>query len=317
MNISQQNLKKIFYNQHWQFCLLIILLLLLVFINTSHRERTNLAPSQNKISVTSSTLPAYLSPAPVKNEQRIIAPAIINLAGTKAINANEKQILNTTTNIYYPVTRVVDGDTIDVNIDGQISRIRLIGINTPEVVDPRQPVQCFGKEASDKAKGSLTNQNVRLEADSSQDDKDKYGRLLRYVWREDGLFYNLEMIKLGYAFEYTYFLPYKYQAEFKNAQNYASSNKLGLWADNTCNGRLIPAANEGESRVLGTNLQTATSSNSCLIKGNINAKGEKIYHLPDCPYYNQTVIEESKGEKWFCTEAEAIAAGWRKAQNCP
>jgi hypothetical protein len=54
-----------------------------------------------------------------------------------------------------------------------------------------------------------------------------------------------------------------------------------------------------------------------LIKGNISSSGEKIYHLPGCDYYNQTVVDESKGEKWFCSEAEALAAGWRKAKNCP
>jgi micrococcal nuclease len=320
MPALQQNIKKLLLNQRWRFNLLLILLSLLVFISLSNHDQKTSLPSQNEISTTSSALSANLpSPVPEKNEEQTIVSTKINAANI-IINDASKNSQKLTTAIrapYYPVTHVVDGDTIDVNIDGQISRIRLIGINTPEVVDPRKPVQCFGKEASDKAKELLTNQNVRLEADSSQDDKDKYGRLLRYVWREDGLFYNLEIIKLGFAYEYTYFLPYKYQTEFKAAQNYAKDNKLGLWANNTCDGRLITAneqtSNEGD-QALGRLQKTASSS--CLIKGNINTKGEKIYHLINCPYYKQTIIDEGTGEKWFCTETEAIDAGWRKAQNC-
>jgi micrococcal nuclease len=112
------------------------------------------------------------------------------------------------------VVRVIDGDTVDVRLDGQVVRMRLIGIDTPEVVDPRQSVQCFGREASNKAHELLDGQTVALEADPSQDDKDRYGRLLRYVWLSDGRLFNQEMVAQGYAFEYTYDLPYKYQAEF-------------------------------------------------------------------------------------------------------
>jgi hypothetical protein len=77
---------------------------------------------------------------------------------------------------------------------------------------------------------------VRLQADPTQDERDRYGRLLRYVWREDGLFFNDWMIRNGYAFEYTYETPYEYQAQFKEAQHYASENDLGLWSPATCDG---------------------------------------------------------------------------------
>lgn len=207
---------------------------------------------------------------------------------------------------YFKVVKVVDGDTIDILLDGKTERLRLIGINTPEVVDPRKTVECFGREASDNAKKLLSGQEVRIEADPSQGDRDKYGRLLRYVWQRDGLFYNLEAIKDGYAYEYTYQLPYIYQPEFKAAQKYAEENKLGLWADGAC----------GEKNI-NTAAAVDQTKGGCIIKGNISSAGVKIYHLPNCPYYNQTVINASQGEKWFCTEAEALAAGWRKAGNCP
>lgn len=106
-------------------------------------------------------------------------------------------------------------------MDGTRETIRLIGIDTPETVDPRKPVQCFGGEASNKAKELLSGKKVRIEKDSTQGDRDKYGRLLTYIYREDGLFFNKYMIEQGYAYEYTYDTPYKYQAEFKEAEKYA------------------------------------------------------------------------------------------------
>lgn len=138
----------------------------------------------------------------------------------------------------YNVVKVVDGDTIDVSINGETKRLRLIGINTPETVDPRTPVECFGKEASDKAKSLLTGKKVSLEADSTQGELDKYSRLLRYAFLEDGTNFNLYMIKEGYAYEYTYNTAYKYQKEFKEAQTYAKANNKGLWSSTTCNGEL-------------------------------------------------------------------------------
>lgn len=138
------------------------------------------------------------------------------------------------TPIFYSVIKVIDGDTIDINIDGKTQRIRVIGINTPEVVDPRKPVECFGKQASEKAKQLLEGKKVRLEKDETQGNTDKYGRLLRYVFLEDNTDFGLTMIKEGYAYEYTYNIPYKYQQQYKQAQIEAQKNKRGLWADNVC-----------------------------------------------------------------------------------
>lgn len=132
------------------------------------------------------------------------------------------------------VTKVVDGDTIEARIDNMNQKIRLIGIDTPETVDPRKKVQCFGTEASNKAREMLVNHQVILESDPTQGDFDKYGRLLRYVFIEAGTNFNLYMIQEGYAREYTYKLPYKYQAEFKAAEASARGQNKGLWG-NVCN----------------------------------------------------------------------------------
>lgn len=141
------------------------------------------------------------------------------------------------TSTAWRVTAVVDGDTLEVlGPDGE-ARVRLIGINTPETVDPRRPVECFGKEASAYAKTLLTDQEVRLEPDPTQDDRDRYGRLLRYVFLPDGRFVNLLMVAEGYAYEYTYGTAYRYQKEFREAQRQAQDADRGLWSPQTCDGQ--------------------------------------------------------------------------------
>lgn len=133
------------------------------------------------------------------------------------------------------VLRIVDGDTVEVLIDSEAIKVRVIGIDTPETVDPRKTVECFGMEASNKAEELLKVGNeIFLEADSSQGDKDRYSRLLRYIWINEDLDFGRTMIEEGYAYEYTYKLPYKYQTIYKNAQNKAEEEKKGLWAEDAC-----------------------------------------------------------------------------------
>lgn len=123
------------------------------------------------------------------------------------------------------VTKAVDGDTIEL-ADG--TRVRLIGVNTPETVDPRRPVQCFGKEASAFTHGLVDGQAVRLEKDIS--DTDKYGRSLRYVYLADGTFLNLELVRQGYAQVNTYPPDVAHAQEFKAAQAEARAAGRGLWS---------------------------------------------------------------------------------------
>ncbi len=129
------------------------------------------------------------------------------------------------------VVRVVDGDTVEVRLNGRIEKIRLIGLNTPESVDPRRPVECFGREASARAKALLPSSlRVELEPDLSQGNRDRYVRLLRYIWLPDGRNFAAVMIGEGYGFEYTYRLPYRYQERFRAAQRDAREHARGLWA---------------------------------------------------------------------------------------
>jgi len=137
-------------------------------------------------------------------------------------------------NKLYKVSGVVDGDTVKLSIEGKIETIRLIGIDTPETVHPSKPVECFGVEASNKAKQLLSGKTVSLETDASQGTRDRFGRLLGYIILADGTNFNKLMIEQGYAYEYTYSTSYKYQSEFKSAQQYAKANSIGLWADGVC-----------------------------------------------------------------------------------
>jgi micrococcal nuclease len=135
------------------------------------------------------------------------------------------------------VSNVVDGDTLDVTIGGVEQRIRMLGMDTPETKHPSKPVECFGQEASEQASALLQGQVVLLEADQSQGDADRYGRLLRFVWLPDGRLVNFVLIAEGYAFEYTYNRPHHYQAQFQAAETAAREQQAGLWAASACGGQ--------------------------------------------------------------------------------
>ncbi|MBI2315424.1 thermonuclease family protein [Candidatus Daviesbacteria bacterium] len=126
------------------------------------------------------------------------------------------------------VTKVVDGDTLEIST-GQT--VRFIGIDTPETVDPRRPVGCFGKEASNETKKLLTGKEVVLQKDVS--DIDKYHRLLRYIYLplEGGttLFVNDYLVRQGYAKVYTYPPDIKFNEQFRQAEAEAREKNIGFW----------------------------------------------------------------------------------------
>lgn len=207
------------------------------------------------------------------------------------------------------VTRVIDGDTIEIE-GGE--RVRYIGIDTPETVDPRKTVQCFGVESSKKNKELVEGKTVRLEKDITN--RDKYNRLLRYVWLDDTLI-NLALVQDGFAHSYSYPPDIKYQDQFVTAERQAREAKLGLW--NACNSESSAATiPKSQTQSVQSSISNQKSGSDCYIKGNISTSGEKIYHLSGCGSYTKTKIEENRGERWFCSETEAQSAGWRKALNC-
>ncbi|EKE12185.1 MAG: hypothetical protein ACD_13C00277G0001, partial [uncultured bacterium] len=137
-------------------------------------------------------------------------------------------------NGFYQVLTVIDGDTIYVNVGGNSESVRLIGVDTPEIARENQPLECFGLEASNKTKELLENQRVRMEADESQSDRDQFGRLLRFVFLEDGTNFNELLVREGFAHELTYDGEYKYRNQFIIAQTTAQNEGLGLWRDGAC-----------------------------------------------------------------------------------
>jgi micrococcal nuclease len=201
------------------------------------------------------------------------------------------------------VVRVIDGDTIAVAMDGAEYRVRYIGINTPETVDPRKPVECYGREASQRNRELVEGQTVELEKDVSE--TDSFGRLLRYVWL-NGDMVNAILVREGYALASTYPPDVKYQELFLEFEREAREAERGLWT-----GCFGPSPT-----VEGERICDYSGTSEPVIKGNISSTtGEKIYHVPGGEFYDKTVIDEAAGERWFCTEQEAIEAGWRRSKQ--
>jgi len=166
------------------------------------------------------------------------------------------------------VTRVVDGDTIDVSIAGTTYRVRYIGIDTPETVDPRRPVGCYGHEASERNRQLVDGKTVELEKDVSE--TDDFGRLLRYVW-VDGEMANAVLVREGYAVASTYPPDVRYQELFLSLQREARDAGRGLWGPACASPTTAPVA--GVCDYSGTDQP--------VIKGNISqTTDEKIYHVP-------------------------------------
>ena len=130
----------------------------------------------------------------------------------------------------YKVVEFVDGDTIAVDMSGHKETIRFIGVDTPETHDPRKVVQCFGVAAAGFTKNLIGNNNVRLASDPLSTNRDRYNRLLRYVYLPNGTLVNAEIIKQGYGFAYLSF-PFTKTDEFHTYELQAQAANRGLWKD--------------------------------------------------------------------------------------
>jgi micrococcal nuclease len=147
----------------------------------------------------------------------------------------EPELAVTSTNAL--AIRAVDGDTIEVQLDGSVDKVkvRLLGVDTPESVDPRRPVECFGKEASKFTASLVDGKRIRLVADPKADEVDKYGRLLRNVILADGKDLNATLISEGYANAYLSFpLDKIRKAQLTVLEREAKEAQRGLWNPETC-----------------------------------------------------------------------------------
>lgn len=221
------------------------------------------------------------------------APSQNSLSGTDCIPAHAPRQTAV-------VTTVIDGDTIIVEMGGVSFHVRYIGIDAPEMTGG-----LMAGESLAANRRLVEGKTVVMMRDLSE--ADSFGRLLRYVMA-DGVFVNRELVLLGLARAESYPPDTSCNADFQSAEALAREGNLGLW------GLDMPPA-DGTSQGAGCSGGCETPPAGCRIKGNINSQGVKIYHLPGGDFYDQTVIEPEKGERWFCTEEEAVAAGWRRSKR--
>jgi endonuclease YncB( thermonuclease family) len=189
---------------------------------------------------------------------------------------------------------IVDGDTIDIS--GQ--RLRLEGIDAPETAQTCATANggtwdC-GREAARVLRVLLANAEVACDSRGN----DKYGRMLATCF-SDGKDVNATMVKTGYAWAFV-----KYSSTYREEEKAAQAGRQGVWQ-----GHAIPP---WEYRHNGWQIAEGSSPQGCAIKGNIS-HSDQIYHMPWSPWYDKVKIDTARGERWFCSEGEAQAAGWRPA----
>lgn len=188
---------------------------------------------------------------------------------------------------------IIDGDTLKI----WQQSIRLVGIDAPELnqncrLANNQIWRC-GEVSSMQLKALLLNKSVRCQGKQ----RDKYQRLLATCY-VDSTNINEWLVLKGLAVAYT-----RYENTYVEAQSIAKEQKKGIWQGDF----VLPETFRAKSWLAASEVK----KEGCVIKGNINRKGEKIYHAPWSKSYHRTKINTNKGERWFCDENEAISAGWR------
>lgn len=192
---------------------------------------------------------------------------------------------------------VIDGDTLDI----RGSRIRLHGVDAPEAsqtcLADGMKWRC-GHQAALALSDRIGSSTVSCE----KRDVDRYGRVVA-VCRAQGADLNAWLVERGWALAYR-----RYSTDYVDEEEIAAAVRRGLWK-----GSFVPPWDWRRGQRLQT--EEAGQSGDCAIKGNISSGGERIYHVPGGEYYSRTKISPSKGERWFCSEAEARAAGWRRSKR--
>ncbi|HEY9022301.1 thermonuclease family protein [Seohaeicola sp. SP36] len=197
------------------------------------------------------------------------------------------------------VIRVIDGDTLDVGG----TRVRLHGIDAPEAdqtceTDQGRSWTC-GAWVSREVRARYQGKTARCEAV----DRDRYGRIVARC-AVNGQDMGAALVAEGLAFAYR-----RYSMDYDLIEKQAAAADRGLWT--------MQVENPATFRQQGQAAQPApkNAAGDCNIKGNVNAKGERIFHRPGQEHYDRTRINTGQGERWFCSAAEAEAAGWRAARR--
>ena len=235
----------------------------------------------------------------MKKTKRLYSFFLLVLTFTLIIGCGSEQTNSTLLDA--EVTKVVDGDTLHVMISGKKETIRLLLVDTPETVHPTKQVQPFGPEASNYVKEKLNGEEIQVELGIGE--RDKYGRLLAYVYHDNQMLNKLLLEKGLARVAYVFEPNTKYIDEFNEIQKQAQNEQVGIWSLEN-----YATENGFQDETQVENDDTVNSG--CTIKGNINSKGEKIYHTMQSPSYNVT-----KPEELFCTEKEAVEAGYRPVKR--
>lgn len=214
------------------------------------------------------------------------SPPPLPINTNKNTNTNVYEDISGKDNLLVLVQEVIDGDTIRIFYNKDtIEKVRIIGIDTPETVDPRKPVECFGKEASQKMKELVDGKTVKLVLDSISSKRDKYDRLLRYVYLDDKDI-GAEMIKQGYAYAYITY-PFEKMEEYKGYERQTRENKIGLWAPGVCDN----SVEESNQTVLGEITENQKVMEETKLTNTIPAAEEKT--IETIPSQNQTSKEDN------------------------
>ncbi|MEK7155032.1 MAG: thermonuclease family protein [Patescibacteria group bacterium] len=177
----------------------------------------------------------------------------------------------------HQVVRIIDGDTVEVS--GYAKSIRLIGIDTAE------KGECYREESTKATQDLLLDKLVRVETDANE--TDNFGRVLGYVYLTDGTFVNKMLLEQGVGRFFYDSVNLKHQEELITADEEARSGNRGLWK----------------------------KCGPCRVKGNYDIHGKRYYHLPEFRHYSQVVVNLDKADRWFCSEDEAIKAGFVRARE--
>ena len=195
------------------------------------------------------------------------------------------------------IAKVIDGDTL--KISG--TRIRLFGIDSPEkgqICRKSDGEYNCGKQAT----AALSEKIFGSKIYCFKKDIDRYGRIVG-ICKLNEIDLNAWMVRAGWALAYR-----RYTNKYTDEENLARNAKVGIWQ-----GQFEKPWEwrRGPKKTGVRNIRNIRGK--CLIKGNISRSGRKIYHIPGGHYYNRTKISTARGERWFCSEAQARKAGWRKA----
>lgn len=207
----------------------------------------------------------------------------------------------------HTVKRVIDGDTFVIEDEnGDDIRVRMIGINAPELSD------CGGETAKQALEQKIGNRQIKLR--KNIEGIDDNGRLLRYVLipadnpKLDDILVSQWLLSHGFAYLQNESYSDMYRDLHRNAENRAESQNLGIWK--SCPRPILPQSQLREQ-------DNAPRKKGCNIKGNISEKSYgKIYFTPGCPNYDRIKVDSRKGEQYFCTETEAQSAGFTRSESC-